>query len=102
MKEIVTSIIQAEELAEQIIVDANKKAKDFFEQGEEKIEAERKKTVALFNLEKKTAISKAQEQADGRYEEIIKEAEADSIKVKEQAKSKLDKIAQKIVDGICK
>ncbi len=102
MKEIITSIIQAEDFAEQIVTDAHNKAKAFTEKNEEQLVAEKKKTVALMGLERKTAVKEAEAQAEERYREVIEQAEAQAKEIKERAKEKIDAISNIIVDGIVK
>ena len=64
MKEIIDSILQAEEMAEQIIGEANERAKQIAVQRDTDSETARANAVKKFNKERKDALVKAENKAE--------------------------------------
>ncbi|MBE7087009.1 MAG: hypothetical protein E7369_01765 [Clostridiales bacterium] len=102
MQEIISSILQAEELAEQLIADATAKSVEIHNRAEEESENFKKQTRAKFGLEKATALKDAESKADEKYAGIMLDAEKEVKALEDACRDKTNQIAKNIVDGLIK
>jgi vacuolar-type H+-ATPase subunit E/Vma4 len=102
MKEVIDSILTAEQMAEQIILDANESAKKI--NADRDLESEKAKTLASlsFAAERKKALKDAQKRAEELYQKEMEKANAEADKLKQSVADKKDKIVDSIVDGLIK
>ena len=98
MNEIISSILDAEKKAEDMIATANENAKIKKQNIEEEVENVKSSAVLSFSELKNKEIEKAEKKAEAEYDKIIKEAE---IKVKEYKDSVLSK-TESVVDELIK
>ena len=100
MKEIIDSILQAEEMATQIVDDATEKAQKINAQRDS--DSERAKALATlsFNAERKKALLEAEKTAKDLYDKQIEEANKQAEELKNQVSSKQDALVDQIVNGI--
>ena len=102
MKEIISSILQAEEMANQIISDANLKAQKASAERDAKRDDAKSKATVTFALERKKALRDAEETAKEKYACILDGAKKESETLSQSAKDKIEKIASEIVSELIK
>ncbi|MBR5388331.1 MAG: hypothetical protein IK147_02540 [Clostridia bacterium] len=102
MNEVISSILQAEEKAENIVNLSAEKAKKIKLDGERAAETVRNTAVARAKVHKASEIAKAEEAADALYNAAIDKGTLDAEKTFEETKKKTDAIASEIVERILK
>ena len=102
MKEVIDSIITAEQMAEQIILDASEKASKI--NAEREAQSEKTKTLAslTFSAERKKAFLDADKKAESLYAKQIEKATNEANALKESVKTKLEKLVDQIVGELIK
>lgn len=102
MKEIIGSILQAEEMAAQIVSDATEKAKNIAAKRDLDAENSKAETATLFVEERKKALKDADKKADDKYKEIMLKAQKTAEELKNSVCAKMDGVADLIVSEIVK
>lgn len=102
MKEIIDSILQAEEMAEQIISEAEEFSRQAIIKRNTDGEKAKANAIATFGAEKKETLINAEIKATKEYDKIMAKAQLEVEKMVESANSRIDELAQEIVDGLIK
>jgi len=102
MKEIIDSILQAEEMANQIVQSATEKAQKINAQRDADSEKAKALVSLSFSAERKKAIKQAEAKAQDLYEKEISLANEQALALKQDLSSKQEKIVREIVDGLIK
>ena len=102
MKEIITSILEAEKRAEQIVLEANENASKMAMDSE--AQSEKTKTLATltFSAERKKAMETANKKAQEKYDAEIESAKKDSQELKEKVEPKISGLVNELIDGLIK
>lgn len=100
INEVINSILEAEERADQIVKNANAEAKAKLAAAEEKAGIIREEAQKTAREEKLAVISKANAEADELYEKMIKDAEESALEIKKNAEKNKQKAVDLIVGGI--
>ena len=102
MNHIISSILEAEAKADEIISKSTEKAKAIILQGEN--DAENIKSEAITSLKDKRneIISFAEEDAENRYQAIVSKGEIDTKKKIEKAKTNIEKASEYVLSEILK
>lgn len=100
MKEIINSILQAEEMAAQIVDDATEKAAKINAQRDADSEKAKKLASLSFSAERKKTLLQAEKKAKDLYDNQIENANKEALALKDQVAIKQDAIVDQIVNGI--
>lgn len=98
--QVIGSILEAEEKANSIIKEASETATATMLSAEEAAEQMKEETVTSFKLERKNALTKADEEAERRYQERLAVGKQEATVLKESARSRMEKVAENIVGRI--
>lgn len=97
MNEVISSILEAEAKAAEIVAAGADSARACLLSGEEKAEAIREQAIVEFKAERKQKIAAAEEKAESLYDKKISEGKAAGEALKADCKGKLGAAAEKIV-----
>ena len=100
MNEVIASILDAEERAEEIIKLSSEKSALIRKSADEEAEKIKNGAVALFKLHRNSAIKDAENRALDEYNAIMESGKNEAEKIKTAASDKLDALADNIVKGI--
>lgn len=100
MNEIISSILDAENKAEEIVKKANDDAKKLLLESENDAEKIRNSAIYVQKVHASSSIKKANEKAQKEYEKIILEGNKDAEKIVDDARPKMDDVANKILEKI--
>lgn len=102
MKEVIDSILTAEQMAEQIILDANEKAKKINADRDSGCEKAKALASLSFAAERKKALKEAEQKAEELYQTEMEKTNAAADNLKQGVADKIDQVVEKIVDGLIK
>ena len=100
MKEIITSILQAEEFAKEIEKEALTKAQKITIERDAESENLKAKAVTTSALERKKALIDAENDAKIKYEEIISKAKDEAEGMLVASKEKVDQLSERLAKEI--
>ena len=100
MNEIISSILEAEKKADEMINQAQAEARALKLYSDKMAEEIKVKTVQEFKTLRVIELEKAEKTAEEKYNEIIKVGEEKANAIIIEAKDNLIKVADKIVEGI--
>ena len=100
MNEIISSILDAENKAEEIVKKANEDAKKILLESENDAENIKNNAIYVQKVHASSSIKKANEKANEEYDKIILEGQKDAEKIVESAKPKMQEVANKILEKI--
>lgn len=100
MNEIISSILEAENKAEEIVKKANEDAKKILLDSENDAEKIRNSAIYVQKVHASSSIKKANEKADEEYNKIILAGQDDAEKIIEVARPKMDEVVNKILEKI--
>lgn len=102
MNEIISSILEAEKKADEIITSAGLQAKSLVIEAEKKADKIRNDAVSDFKIFRKESVDNADKKADKVYAEEIESGNKKAAEIGESVKGKIDavsdEIAKKIID----
>ena len=100
MKEIIDSILQAEEMAAQIVDAATEKAAKINAERDADSEKAKARASLSFSAERKKTLLEAEKTAKDLYDKQIEQANKEALDLKDQVAIKQDAIVDQIVNGI--
>lgn len=100
MDEIISSILDAEKKAEEILKNSTETAKSIILEGEGKAEDIKSDAIATLRAQKKQIIIDAELEAEKRYQEIVLKGSKEADEIIESANSNVDKACDFIVKEI--
>ncbi len=102
MQDIISSILDAEKKAEELLDNAYATAKAKRLEGESVAEAIRADAIDAFKLRRTEEIVKAEKNAAEEYDKVVQKGAVDSRGIIEKAQANLGKAADYIVIGVTK
>lgn len=102
MNDVISSILEAEKKADEMIQKAQADAKALKISSDKKSEEIKETAINDFKSLRAVELDKAEKEALEKYQEIIKLGEKKADKLVENAKVNLLKVADKIVEGFIK
>jgi vacuolar-type H+-ATPase subunit H len=102
MKDIITSILQAEEAAKQIVDDANVKATESALSRDSESEDIKAQAVITMGKERKEKLLIAEKEAQDKYEKEYAKAKEQSSALEKAVSKKISVLAQSLVTEITK
>lgn len=102
MQEVISSILQAEKKAEEIIEKATLDAKAQRLSGDAEAEKIRNQAIDSFKAHRVSVLQKAEQDAETAYNDAVKKGKDQSAQKVELAKSNLIKAADYLVDKVIK
>ncbi len=100
MNQLISSILDTEKKAEEIVKDAKTKAKELNLSSNAKAEEIKNKAVIDFKAYRVAELEKAEKTACEKYDEIIMAGNVKAEELIKQARGNSVKVADKIVEGI--
>lgn len=100
MNQLISSILETEKMAEEIVKNAQTQAKELIVSAGATAEEIKNKAVNDFKAYRIAEIEKAEKTACEKYDEIIKAGKSKADALIEQAKVNSVKVADKIIEGI--
>lgn len=100
MEEVITSILAAEQKADEIIKNAADDAKNILIYSENSADEIREKAVADFKVRRKAAIEKAEQNAEKQYLEKVEQGEKQAAELIRSVESKKNAAATSILSKI--
>ena len=100
MNEIIASILDAEQKAEEIVKNSTETSKHIQQSADEKGEKIKNGAVAVFKLHRASSIKDAEKLASKEYDAIIDEGKARAEEINKAAADKIDFYAEQIVKDI--
>ncbi len=100
MKEIISSILEAEKIAEQLKIDAQEKAKQMILEADARSEKIREQAITSFKKTKKDSLAVAEIKATEIYDKKIEDGEKQAEALKKDAEKKVDIATQYIIKEI--
>ena len=100
MKEIISSILDAEARAEEIVKLAQEKSKALLLEAETKAEEIKEKALADFKERKKAIMKGAEVEAQKKYDERIAKGEKSVKELKEQSQDKIEVVVENILKDV--
>ena len=102
MKDVITSIIQAEEMAKQIVDEATAKASEMAILRDEESEKIKAQAVINMGVERKSKLEKAQIKAQEKYDKEYAVSEKKAKILEESVTDKIKEVANALVSEIVK
>ncbi len=100
IKDVVNTIIEAENKAEELLAKANQQAKEILLNGEKQIEDLKQKFSVNRKSEIKSAILKAEKKGEEKAAEIIKAGEAECAKLVKNSESKMQDAVNFVIERL--
>ena len=100
MEEIITSILEAEKLADEIVKNAADSAKNIMIYAENNADEIREKAVNDFKAHRKAVIIEAEKNAEKSYAARIEQGKAEAKKLADGVSDKISAVANTILNGI--
>ena len=100
MKEVITSILEAESKAEEIVKTAQDKSKELLLKGETEADELKEKTIAFVKAKRKDVLKGAEVEANKNYNARISQGEKKAEELINTAQDKIDAVAENIVKEI--
>ncbi len=102
MVDTINCIIDAEKKADEIIFNANERAKGILLDGEKQSEQIRNTSIYSVKVSRSAKIKKAIEKAEEKYNQKIEEGKVFAQELYENASPKIDNVVKEIVEDILK
>ena len=100
MEEIISSILEAEKHADEIVKSASEQSKNIIINADSSAEKIKADAIVKFKAERKAALLSAEEKAQKEYDAKIAEGEKDAALLVAATEKKIDNIAEKILKEI--
>lgn len=100
MEEIITSILEAERFADDVVKNAASNAKNIMVYAENTADAIREKAIADFKAHRKEVLISAEQEAETLYNKRIAEGKASAEKLVKSVKDKKSAAAEKVLSKI--
>ena len=100
MNEVIASILDAEKKAEEIVKLSVEKSKSIRQSADEEGEKIKNGAIAVFKLNRASALKDAEKRANAEYDEIVSNGKKDAEKIKRNSADSTENFADSIVKEI--
>lgn len=100
MQEVIASILDAENKADEILKTATEKSKEIKRTADDDGEKIKSGAIAVFKVHRASELNSAEKKADAEYESILAAGKSEAEKIAASTSKSIDKLAEEIVNKI--